>query len=194
MGHYKIGRFKIFYSPDRFGIIDEPFRTNLTPEERIGMGVGMRNDLIVKQHDFRIKRLKGDIKKLSEVEFIEKWVNFKFEGEQAQKIALDLISDYFLINKNGTIIDYRDEITKIVDNYNYDISEPFPLGKIIGLKFNLSDSIFQHLSFVKLNTITLSLNLPSIKHIEGDLNNIEIVTSLRTIDLRKDVSIMCFEI
>lgn len=198
MGHYRIGKFKIFYSKDRFREIDEPFLTKLTPTERFGLRTGLRDDIRLKLHNLRISKLKGDLKALSGASFVDKWVNFEFKEKQAQIVALELIEDYFLIHKNGEIVDYRDEITQIIDSFSYDVNTHFPLGEIIGLRFNLAgsviDSILYYLFISTPNTVDLNLNLTSVKYITGDLHNITIVTKSMTILLRKSITIAEFGI
>ncbi len=194
MGYFKIGKYKIFYSDDRFVEINKPFYENLSAVDMIGLKIldfdGKPNKNYVKLASLQVEKLKEDYKNLKRNEFIKKWVEFEFTNEQAKNVGWEIICDYFEIHKNGHIKDLRDFNDQLVDEYDGN-NYIFPQGEVIGLEFNLihNRNIITKF-FDSSKTLRFVLNLAKIERIKGDLTDIEISTDSQFIKLGKKILII----
>lgn len=192
MGYYKIGKYEVFYSDDRFAEINKPFVEQLSASDIIGLNIlgidGKPNKNAVELANIRVKKLKDDYNTLSKQDFICKWVELEFEDDNAQAIGWEIIYDYFHLHKNGRIVDLRNFDHKMKDEYS-GANYTNPQGQFIGLQFMVAQNSFMSTLFSNSN-LTFSLNLSSIKHIKGNLNNLEIETDSKKIILSKNIKII----
>jgi len=193
MGYFKIGKYNVFYSDDRFIEINKPFYENLSVFEMIGMKMtngGKLNKKALQLQKLQIEKINKDLKIYSKQRFYEKWVEFEFLDEKAKNISWEIIYDYFEIHKNGQIREIRDFDSQLLDSYEGN-SYNFPQGETIELEFILSSNkgILSNL-FNKHRTLTTVVNLTMIEKIKGTLSEIIIQTNNQVLKLGKDIVIM----
>lgn len=139
----------------------------------------------------QMKKLNEDFEILSRQAFIKKWVEFDFIGDSCQNLSWEIITDYFVIHRNGYIKDSRDFVEQLKDNYDGK-GYSYPQGVVIGMKFNLlSKNDFITKLFGKGKTLTMTIDLRKITRIKGSLSNLELHTENLIIKLSDTVEIIC---
>lgn len=192
MGYYSIGKYKVFYSNDRFYEINKPFVEKLSATDMLRLNMldlGRKpSKKAIELHNLRIKKLNEDYKNLSNLSFIKKWVRFEFDDQVAPKIAWEVIYDYFHLHKNGRIVDLR-AFDQVVEDDYLGLSYTFPQGEVVELEFKTLRNNFISRLFSN-TTVTFTLNLSSIQFIEGTLSELQIETSSKKIVLGQTVKVI----
>lgn len=195
MGYFNVGKYKIFYSDNRFLEINKPFYEKLSGIDMIGMKIlgidGKLNKNAAKLQNLQIQKVQEDYKKLSREAFIKKWVHFDFVTDEAKNNSWEILYDYFHIQRNGFIKDLRDSGQQIIDDFSGSNNYTFPQGEVVELKFRLtSNHNFFEKIFRKSHYLTTILDLTKIQRIQGSLTNLEIRTNNRVLKLSDSIEIM----
>ncbi|CAD5254335.1 MULTISPECIES: hypothetical protein [unclassified Imperialibacter] len=193
MAYYKIGRYRVFYSEDRFMEVNQPFLSSLTAHELISMKVlgidGKPDKNALKLQTIHIEKLQEDLKNLPNQDFIEKWVEFDFRNEKAQDVVGEILVDYFDIYKNGCIIDLR----TFDDQLNNDFTGEnlsFPTGEKVRLQFTLSNrQNFAQRLFKRRSLFNVVMDLKRIKIAKGVLADFKIETDNQIFQFSENVEI-----
>jgi hypothetical protein len=178
MGYYCINKYKVFYSSNRFKDIEAPFLATLTFTEIFSLNFKFSGKQSLNQQKLerlRITKLKEDFRTLPINQFIEKWVGFRFEADEAQSVAWEILFDFLHLHKLGWLEDVRDFNEKLFDGYD-GYGYIFPQGKIININLKLNVRSWKEKLFGKHCIVKKSIDLTKIKKIEGTLEDLRIET------------------
>ncbi len=161
MGYYSVGKHHVFMTQERETIAKEQaladkdafFRVRMafdSPERRQG------EKLI---HRF----LKSQYKSNPEL-FIEEWVKFDFDSEEAVKYGWDLLFDYCCITKAARLVELRSEHAQMMGDLTND-NFAHPMGNVFRLE------ALSHGWFFRKPTFGVTVNLNNIRTINGIPSN-----------------------
>lgn len=111
MSYYTVNGYKVLgwqRAPHKAGTFDEvdiPFMSSLSAHEQISIIIlsldNKPNANFLKREELRNNYLKEQYANLSKDEFVRRFVEFNFKGDEAKGFACLIIDDFFRINKNG---------------------------------------------------------------------------------------------
>jgi len=161
MGYYSVGEHHVFMTDEREAIAKEKALADKEAFFRIRMAFDSPEH---RQGEKLIDRFLESEYNSDPEQFIEEWVKFDFNSEDAVKYGWDLLFDYCCITKAARLVELRSEHAQMMGDLTND-NFANPMGNIFRLEA-LSQGWF-----FRRPTFGVTVNLNKIRSIKGIPSN-----------------------
>lgn len=186
MPYYLVSNDVVFIHRNLYSQMFEEITKNMGAVSKMKVGTrGTKESIEVdkKIYEFLVK-----IKQKSNSDFEKNYVNFDLKEDDARLNVWDLLYDYCHYYDRGSLIDIRDFVDKLKDDYK-GFGSLYPMGEVFHLRLSIEKYKWWHFKKTK-QYISFVIDINKVSRIVGCLRHFYIYTDNFVVCCDKDEIIL----